>query len=538
MKPFLTCLLFLCVPLAARAQDPTYWQDIRPIFRKHCTVCHSVRNLKEIDVSGGLALDTFAGVKKGSERTVVKAGQSDESLLYKLIIHKDAKRRMPLDAKPLAGPEIALIKKWIDTGAKEGKESDGGGEPVIVKKSGKLRRLDVVLPTAAVPPAALLPKAKPGKLEIALKVGPLSPITAVAFSPDGKTLAAGSYGLVTVWDLEKAQPAKLLTNVLGAVNDLRFNPAGTILAVAGGQPSAKGDLRLYQTSDWKLLATMRGHDDVIFSVAWSNDGTRLATASFDHKVKVWDAATHAELQTYTGHSDFVYAVAFSPDGKKLASASKDRTVQLIDLASGRSQFTFSGMEQDVLAVAFHPDGKSVVSSGFETAIFWWNPLNGEKVKTQGGHGIAVHELAFSKDGSRLVSAGADRTARVWDGKSGAPLKSMAVGSVVYAVAISPNNALVASGSFDGLVRLWEEKTGRHLATFVALHGDKGEDQWLALTPEGYAAAADSLFSEARWRMIGAEVDGAPLWKALRRPELVARSLGGETLPAAFAAPKK
>lgn len=531
------CLMVNLLGRSAHAQDPTYWQDIRPIFRKHCTVCHSARNLKELDVSGGLAIDTFDAVKKGSARAVLKPGDSKGSPLHQLLVIPDAKRRMPLDAPPLPEADIALIKKWIDAGAKEGKDPGTSVDPLPIKKSAKLRKLDVVLPTAAVPPATLLPKAKPGKLDLALKIGPLSPITALAFSPDGKTLAVGCHGLVAVWDLDKAEPIKLLTNVLGAVNDLRFNPAGTILAVAGGQPSAKGDLRLYQTSDWKLLATLRGHDDVIFSVAFDHDGSRLASASFDHRVKIWDAVTHAELQTISGHSDFVYAVAFSPDGKRIVSASKDRTVNLVEVGTGRSQFTFSGPEQDILAVAFHPDGKSVVSSGFESAIYWWNPLTGEKVKTQAGHGVAVHELAFSPDGTRLVSAGADRTARVWDGKAGTVLKTIAVGSVVYAVAIHPKNRLIATGSFDGLTRLWEESTGRHVATLLSLHGDKG-DEWLAATPEGYAAGSESLLSAARWRMIGSEVDAAPLWKALRQPALVARALRGETLPAAFADGKK
>lgn len=508
---------------------PTYWQDIRPLLRKHCTVCHSARNLKEIDVSGGLALDTFEAIKKGSARAVLKAGDSKGSSLHQLLITDDPKKRMPLDGKPLPKTDIALIAKWIDTGAREG--MDPGSEPVIVKKTAKLRKLDVFLPTNAIPPAGLFPKAKVGKLDLAMKVGPLAPITALAFSPDGKTLAVGSHGQVALWDLEKAHLAKLLTNVLGAVNDLKFSPKGDILAVAGGQPSAKGDLRLYQTSDWKLLATLRGHDDVIFSVAFNHDGTRLATGSFDQKVKVWDALGHSELLTFTGHSDFVYAVAFSPDGKKVASASKDRTVQLIDLASGRSQFTFSGMEQDVLAVAFHPDGKSVVSSGFESAISWWNPLTGEKIKAQGGHGVAVHELAFSKDGKRLVSAGADRTARVWDGVPGVAIKVLAVGSVVYSVAINSKNTVVATGSFDGLVRLWDGASGRQLGALLAIAGE--EDDWLALAPEGYAAGSKGMRNLARWRMSGSEVEPEPVWKGVGRPDLLARALRGESVPLAF-----
>lgn len=528
---WITPLILFALPISAMAQsaDLTYWQDIRPIFRKHCTACHSAKNIREIEVSGGLALDTFDATKKGSKRTVISPGKSDKSLLYELLVTSDVKKRMPLDTDPLSKEKIDLIKKWLDGGAKEG--TPPAEVALVPAKKALARRLDVILPTSTTPPSGIPFGLKPtGKLDLALKVGPLAPITAVAFSADNNLLAAGSYGQVILWDLTKAQPVKQLTNVLGAVNDLRFSPKGDILAVGGGQPSAKGDLRLYQVSDWKLLATLRGHDDVVFSIAFSPDGTELASASFDHSVRLWDMKTYATIKEHHHHSDFVYAVAFSPDGKRLVSASKDRTVQLLDKDTGKSVFTFGGMNEDVMAVAFHPDGKSVISSGFESGIYWWNTQTGEKIKTQGGHGIATHEVAFSRDGKRAVSAGADRTVKTWDGSTGVLVKSFPVGSVTYSVAISPNSKFIASGSFDGLVRLWDEASARQLATLLAYATENEQPDWLAITPEGYVNGTENLVKEARWRMNGQNALAAPVWAILRQPPMVANALRGQAVP--------
>jgi dipeptidyl aminopeptidase/acylaminoacyl peptidase len=505
--------LILCV-LCGRSfsAEPTYWQDIRPVLRKHCTVCHSARNAGDADLSGGLALDSYEAVRKGGKTTVVKPGHGDESLLVTILRHSKKDRRMPRDADPLPDETVALLKAWIDGGAKEGVrpvEADTAVTSPVARRVA--RNLDVILPTKL-------------KLQFALPVGPLSPVAAVAYSPDGALLAAGSYGRVSLWDTREARPLRAITHVLGAVNDLKFSPDGTILAVAGGQPSARGDLRLFDAKTGQLLANLGGHADVVACVAFSPDGKTLASASFDKTVRLWDVPTHQLKRSLTGHSDFVYSVAFGPKGDWLVSASKDRTVRLTHAATGASKLTFSGMDNDVLAVAVNPDGTQVVSSGYEPGLFWWNPQTGERTRKLNGHDVAVHELAFDKAGKLLASAGGDRTVRLWNGSSGEPLRTLPASSMVYAVALRPDGAQVAAGCFDGLVRIFETASGRQLLTIAHVPADGDAVEWLALTPEGYVAGSEPTLSRGRW--LGA---AAPTWATLKQPAQVARAWRGEKL---------
>ena len=531
---FLFILMFGLITSPIQGQQtelPTYWKDIRPVLRKNCAFCHAQRHIKKLDVSAGLALDTYEAIKESIKtKKVFKVGDSKNSLLVKLLLTNDANRRMPLDGDPLPKDQVELFKRWIDTGAKEGKRPDDSTTVVAKTKPVKLRKRDVTFATKAVPPKDLVSKVAPNVLSLSLKVGPLAPITAVAFSPDGKLLATGFYGQVTVWDLQKAEAKHVFSNVLGAVNDIKFSPDGKLLAIGGGQPSAKGEWKLYQLSDGKTLASFRDHLDVVFSLDFSPDGKKLATGSFDGTMQIWNVGTLKLERTLGGHSDFVYAVSFGPKGKKLASASKDRTVRISDVDSGKSIFTLGGMTNDVMAVAFSPDEKYVISSGFETALYWWNTKTGERDKLQRGHGVAVQELCFSKDGSWLISASADQTMRIWDGKKGNLLKSVRVNSPVYAVAISPDKKWIATGSFDGLVRIWDAKKGTTLLTLLTVPGQERSD-WMTLTPEGYLTKSNNLPELGRWTMRGQPVADDLVWQNLQRPEQVVQSLSGKALPA-------
>ena len=514
------------------AAEPTYWQEIRPVLRKHCTVCHSAKNIDKTDVSAGLALDSpqaiRAGTKEGTK--VVTPGSGADSRLIRLLRHKDPARRMPLDAEPLSEETVALLTRWIDAGLPEGTKKKDDEPPAVVQAPKRLRKFDIVLPTKATLPKNIAQPNQTGPLELVLPIGPLAPVAAVAYSPNTKLLAIGSYGRVTIWDALTGKPVKVLTNVLGAVNDLKFSPDSSLLAVAGGQPSARGDLRLFATSDWKLQASLGGHNDVVSCVSFSTDGKLLASASFDKTVRIWNMDTKRTVQTFTGHSDFVHAVAFGPKGDWLVTASKDRTARLVDAKTGASKLTFSGMEQDVLAVAVRPDGQQVVSSGLESQLYWWNAQTGERIRKQGGHDIAVHEIAFATSADIVASAGADKTVRLWNAKNGESQRAIPVGSIVYAVALRPDGKQVAAGCFDGMVRVYETETGRQLMTLVSAAGDSSEGEWLAVTPEAFADGSESMIAKAKWRTSsGAMLRGEPVWKSLRQSDSLGKALRGDKL---------
>jgi WD40 repeat protein len=461
---------------------------------------------------------------KGSSQPVVTPGKSGQSRLIEMVTLTNSERRMPPGDKPLSAQDVELLRRWIDGGAREGQSPE---QRVSGHKAA--RKLDVIVATPVIPPAEAFAGLAAGPLALSLRVGPLSPATAVAFSPDGTLLACGSQGLVALWDMRMGQVVRALTDLPGAVHSIGFSPDGTLLAIGGGLPAVRGSVRLYNTADGNLAAVLSGHRDVVAAVVFSPDGKRLASAGFDSTVRIWDWQKRTTEQTLSGHSDVVQALSFGPEGRWLASAAKDRTARLTETATGKHMLSLNALDE-LQAVAVSPDGQWVVAGGGDATLTWWRAGTGERVRVRGAHHGPVTDLCFSRDGTVLASAGADKTVRFWDPATGNEKHAVVVPSLVYSVALSPDGGRAAAACFDGRVRVYEVAGTKPVLTLMALAAEKGAAHWLAQTPQGHMIGSPKLLIDGKWTMGGKVVPSDPVWKALFSPEAVASAARGEPHP--------
>ncbi|MGL4554401.1 MAG: protein kinase domain-containing protein, partial [Gemmataceae bacterium] len=268
-----------------------------------------------------------------------------------------------------------------------------------------------------------------------------------------------------------------------------------------------------------LRATLKGHTSVVDRAAFSPDGTRVLTYSWDGTARVWDVATGQEKFTLKGHTDKVRSAAFSPDGTRIVTTGRDNTARVWDAVTGQELTALKGHTEAVRSAAFSPGGTRVVTGSNDDTARVWDVATGQVKAALKGHTEAVGLVAFSPDGNQILTGSSDETARVWDARTGqekATLKGHMGG--VRSMAFSPDGTRILTGSFHGAVRVWDAATGVEKA---ALKDDTGAIIIACFSPDGTRVVTGSGDHTAR------------VWDAATGQEKIA--LKGHTGPVMSAA---
>ncbi|KAH7153726.1 WD40-repeat-containing domain protein [Fusarium sp. MPI-SDFR-AT-0072] len=214
--------------------------------------------------------------------------------------------------------------------------------------------------------------------------------------------------------------------------------------------------------DWDAcLLTLEGHSNSVTSVVFSHDSTKVASASWDTTVRIWNSKTGNCERVLAGHSSWVNSVVFSHDSTIVASASNDKTVRIWDVKTGKCKRVLGGHGDRVKSVVFSHDSTMVASASTDETVRIWDAKTGKCEHVLWGHGHPVLSVAFSHDSAMVASASYDKTVRIWDVKTGKCERVLeGHGHRVMSVMFSHDSTMVVSASYDKTVRIWDAKTGK------------------------------------------------------------------------------
>lgn len=284
-------------------------------------------------------------------------------------------------------------------------------------------------------------------------------------------------------------------------------PGRTTPHMPRGNPSSSSGSGLIAPPVGTLFCLFEGHQDQVNGLAWSSNGTHLASVGSDGAARLWNTTTATPVAAYRSEQKQARTVAWSPDGSRLAigytgDKRDTETIHIILVTTGERIFTYSGGgsfwgaqdDRSINALAWSPDGARIAWGGGENKVEVWDAQMRRQLAVYKGHNSAVYALAWSHDGRQIASSGADDAVHIWDASTGRNAATFFKhSSVVTGVAWSSNGQRVATASHDRTALVWNAVTGTTLTTH------RGHtDQVLALSwsPDGSRLATASRDGQA------------------------------------------
>ncbi|KAI0046425.1 WD40 repeat-like protein, partial [Auriscalpium vulgare] len=361
-----------------------------------------------------------------------------------------------------------------------------------------------------------------------MKIHGGSMVWAVSYSPDGRHIVSGSYGMC-IWDAHTGQPVGTsLEGHTGWVLSVAYSPDGQYIVSGGSDKS----ICIWDAHTCQPVGRpLEGHTGEVGSVAYSPDGQYIVSGSHDTTVCIWNAHTGQSVGTCLGgHTDCVTSVTFSPDGQHIVSGSYDKTIRIWDAHTGQPVGApLEGHTDEVFSVAYSPDGLYIVSGSNDKTIRIWETQTGQPIGMPlEGHTGSVHIVTYSTGGQHIVSASWDTTVRIWDVHTGQPVGTPLEGHTngVQSVACSPDGQHIVSGSRDTTIRIWDIHTGQPVSTPLEKHTENV--QLVAYSPDGQHIVSGSYDKTIRmWDAHTGQPVGTPLEGHTRSVPSVAYSPDGQ-----------
>ena len=338
--------------------------------------------------------------------------------------------------------------------------------------------------------------------ELQTMIGHTDWLAGLAFSPDGKRLASTSLdGTIRIWSLPPGKETVTVSGPgAGYGTRVVYSPNGQEFATNGGD----GTATIWNAGTGEPRLKLAGHEAEVMNMAFSPDEKRFATGSLDATAILWDTANGQKLLTLTGHEAGVRDITFSPDGSLIATGSFDNTARIWDSRTGRELLKISGHEAIVLGVAFNADGSQLATASTDGSAKIWDVKTGKLLFTLLGHISGVVDIAYSPNGTKIATASNDATAKIWDAATGRELSTLTGHSAeLRPVAFSPDGKFLATGSGDNTAKVWDVETGQELMT---LPGSEGGVYGVAFSPSDNGSHLALASNDGVVRILTLQID--------------------------------
>lgn len=319
-------------------------------------------------------------------------------------------------------------------------------------------------------------------------------IESLAWSPDGRRLATGSAdSKITIWDIDTGKESMTMRSPNREVNSVVWSPDGTRLASDG--IALAWSVEVWNASTGKRLLALSSPTPVL-SVAWSPNGSYLATGRNDETVRIFGAETGHELLVLRGHTGSVSSVAWSPNSQQVVSGSDDNTIKVWDIKRSEEFPSYDPGYSRVRRLAWNPHSKRLAMAGWGPASIWDVETGREFLKLADSTNW-TSTLDWSPDGRRLATGGPQSASKIWDAETGKELLNLGDESrKIYDLAWSPDGTRLATGGFDGAATIRNADTGKELLTLA-----NNKDDWvssIAWSPDSKRVATGGRGSVIIW----------------------------------------